>query len=115
MSAPESCRLCNDALVLELWQAEWCPYSHRVRMRLTELRVDWLARTIPLASDERSAMDAATGGRSIPALVDGDVVIHGADAILAHLDSNYLEPADAARHRAQMRAEWPHWQELEGS
>ena len=100
--------------MLELWQAEWCPYSHRVRLRLTELRVDWIARTMPLDGDERDAMDAATGLRSIPTLVDGDTVLHGADAILGHLDERFEEPPDAARHRSQMRAEWPHWVELEG-
>jgi glutathione S-transferase len=100
--------------VLELWQAEWCPYSHRVRMRLTELRLDWVARTIPLERAEREAMESATGLRSIPTLVDGGAVVHGADAIVAYLDERHSEPPDAARHRAQMRAEWPHWVELEG-
>ena len=100
--------------MLELWQAEWCPYSHRVRLRLTELQVDWIARTIPLLRDERGAMEAATGIRSIPTLVDGGTVVHGADAIVAYLDERNEEPADARRHRAQMRAEWPHWVDLEG-
>ncbi len=99
--------------MLELWQAEWCPYSHRVRLRLTELRVDWIARTIPLDRAERDAMEAATAIRSIPTLVDGDTVVHGADVIIAHLDANHAEPPDASRHRAQMRAEWPHWTALE--
>lgn len=101
--------------MLELWQAEWCPYSHRVRLRLTELEVDWLARTVPLAREDRDAMEAAIGLRSIPTLVDGETVVHGADAILAHLDAHHAAPPDAARHRAQMRAEWPHWVELESS
>lgn len=100
--------------MLELWQAEWCPYSHRVRLRLTELRVDWVARTIPVDKTAREAMDLATGTRSIPTLVDGDTVVHGADAIIAYLDERNAEPADAAAHRAQMRVEWPHWLELEG-
>jgi glutathione S-transferase len=115
VSVPRSCRLCDDSLVLELWQAEWCPHSHRVRLRLTELQVDWLARTIPLDRDERDAMEAATGIRSIPTLVDGDEVVHGADDIIAYLDAHHAEPRDAGRHRAQMRAEWPHWLELDGS
>lgn len=114
MSVPESCRLCDHGCVLELWQAEWCPYSHRVRLRLTELGLDWLARTVPLDREERGALEAATGDRSIPTLVDGGTVVRGADAILAHLDAHNAEPSDAARHRAQMRAEWPHWVELEG-
>ena len=113
MSAPTVCRLCDDELVLELWQAEWCPYSHRVRLRLTELEVDWVARTIPLAREERVSMEAATGLRSIPTLVDGDTVVHGADEIVAYLDARYPEPADAHGHRTQMRAEWPHWVAME--
>jgi len=83
-------------------------------MRLTELRLDWVARTIPLDRAERDAMESATGGRSIPTLVDDDAVVHGADAIVAYLDERYREPPDAARHRAQMRVEWPHWLDLEG-
>ena len=114
MSVPRTCRLCDDANVLELWQAEWCPHSHRVRLRLTELEVDWVARTVPLDRDERDAMEAATGFRSIPTLVDGETVVHGADAIVEHLDAHHATPAGAMRHRAQMRAEWPLWVELEG-
>lgn len=83
-------------------------------MRLTELQLDWLARTVPLDRDARDAVEAATGGRSIPTLVDGTNVVHGADEIVAHLDASHREPADAPRHRAQMRLEWPHWLALEG-
>jgi glutathione S-transferase len=97
--------------MLELWQAEWCPFSHRVRMRLTELGLDWLAHAVPVDRDVRDAMEAATGTRSIPTLVDGGVVVAGADAILAHLDRAHVEPRCVQRHRAQMRAEWPHWRE----
>jgi hypothetical protein len=28
--------------VLELWQTEWCPASHRVRQRLTELGLTYV-------------------------------------------------------------------------
>lgn len=115
MSVPSVGRLCNDWTVLELWQAEWCPYSHRVRMRLTELRLDWIARTIPLDRAERDEMERATGGRSIPTLVDGSTVVQGADAIIEYLDEHHADPPDAGRHRAQMRAEWPHWTALEGA
>jgi len=83
-------------------------------MRLTELSLDWTARSIPLDRAERDRMEDATGGRSIPTLVDGDVVVHGADAIIAYLDEHHVEPPDAGRHRAQMRAEWPHWVAIEG-
>ena len=95
--------------MLELWQAEWCPYSHRVRLRLTELELDWVARTVPLDRAQRDATAEATGTRAIPTLVDGETVVHGADEIIAHLDAHHAGPPDADRHRAQMRVEWPHW------
>lgn len=95
--------------MLELWQAEWCPYSHRVRLRLTELEIDWVARKVQLDRARRDAMAEATGTRSIPTLVDGATIVHGADEIITDLESHHAEPPDADRHRAQMRVEWPHW------
>ena len=109
-------RLCDDEEVLELWQAEWCPHSHRVRLRLTELELDWIARSVPVDRGDRDVLEAATGLRSIPTLVDSETVVDGADAILDHLDAHHVRHAkNARRHRAQMRVEWPHWVELEGS
>ena len=32
-----------SSLELELWQTEWCPSSHRVRQRLTELGLTYTA------------------------------------------------------------------------
>lgn len=101
--------------MLELWQAEWCPHSHRVRLRLAELGLDWIARTVPVDRARRDEMEAATGLRSIPTLVDGDRIVHGEDAIVAHLERLVREePADAPSHREQMRAEWPHWLDAHG-
>ncbi len=95
--------------LVELWQAEWCPYSHRVRLRLTELGVPFVARQIPVDREERQALEESTGVRSIPTLVDGDTVVSGADAIIAHLNATFDEAADAPAHRAMMDEEWPHW------
>jgi glutathione S-transferase len=61
--------------------------------------------------DERASLESKTGVRSIPTLVDGDTLVSGADAILAHLDATKEEPAGAPAHRARMREEWPHWLE----
>ena len=56
VSVPRLRQLCDDATMLELWQAEWCPYSHRVRLRLTELDLDWIARTIPVGRTPASSL-----------------------------------------------------------
>src|SRR4026209_334820 len=55
--------------MLELWQTEWCPASHRVREHLTELGVDYLTRQVPVEKDARAALRDATGADVIPALV----------------------------------------------
>lgn len=78
--------------MLVLYQAEWCPYSHRVRMRLTELGLEWIARPVSVGRAGRDAMEAVTGTRSIPTLIDGEIVVSDADEIIAHLDRTYPEP-----------------------
>jgi glutathione S-transferase len=99
----------------ELYQAEWCPFSHRVRMRLTELGVEFVARQVPADRERRDRMEELTGTRAIPTLVAGATVLTGADAIVAYLDATYPEGADAQRHRLHARADWPLWLELHGS
>ena len=100
---------------LELYQAEWCPFSHRVRMRLTELGVDVILRQVAADRAERGAMaEAASGGVGIPTLLTPDGAISGADEIIAWLDARYEERGDVERHRAKRRADWPMWMELHG-
>ncbi len=91
--------------MIELYQAEWCPSSHRVRQRLTELGVDFVARQVEAEPQDRDAMRAATGHESIPLLVteDGEAIAD-ADPIVAYLDERFEETREAARHRAQLRA-----------
>jgi glutathione S-transferase len=98
---------------IELYQAEWCPHSHRVRQRLTELGLDFVAHQVPVDPDERTELECATGRRSIPTLVleDGSV-LGGDEEILATLDRRFREPVEAARHRAKAVEEWPEWLRL---
>jgi glutathione S-transferase len=100
---------------LELYQAEWCPFSHVVRLRLTELQVDFTARQVPVDPDERDELARRTGSRSIPALVVEGGVVTGSDEILAFLDEHFAEPPGVALHRAKMRADWPLWLRLHGA
>ena len=86
----------------DVWQAEWCPYSHRVRLALTYRGVDFVARQVPADRAERTAMLAATGHVAIPTFVDVDgTVVRGGDEILDHLAARYPERDDAVAHRAK--------------
>jgi glutathione S-transferase len=86
---------------LQLWQTEWCPASRRVRLRLTELGVEYVARQVPVEREKRGELVEATRQTSIPALVDRGRVVVGGDPILDYLDSRFPEPREALRHRAK--------------
>ena len=91
--------------MLELYQAEWCPHSHRVRERLTELGVDFVARQVEAEPQNRAAMREATGSDVIPVLVGDDgAVVEEADAIIEYLNGRFEESRETRRHRAQARA-----------
>jgi glutathione S-transferase len=85
----------------ELYQAEWCPHSQRVRERLTELGVSFIARQVPAEPADREELRRKTGSDEIPALVleDGTVINESDEEIIAHLDRRFSERADAERHR----------------
>jgi glutathione S-transferase len=86
--------------MLELFQTEWCPASRRVRQRLTELGVDFVARQVPVERQERAALRDATGADTIPVLrLENGSVIVGEQNILAFLGEHVLEPAEAEAHR----------------
>ena len=88
---------------LELWQTEWCPASHRVRQRLTELGLTYIAHQVPVDSSERAELEEATGQTTIPVLVtpEGEIV-RDEETIVNYLDNTYPEPPDAItqRHKA---------------
>jgi glutathione S-transferase len=90
-----------SAPTLEMWQTEWCPASHRVRQRLTELGLAYIVRQVPVEREDRTELVHRTGERSIPVLVvDGDVLT-GSEAILTYLNTHFTEPPEAERQRAK--------------
>jgi glutathione S-transferase len=91
--------------MLELYQAEWCPYSHRVRQRLTELGLDFVARQVEADPEKRDALKKIAGATEIPTLVDGDEVVTHPDEIIAYLDERHEFRADAKEHREKAIAE----------
>ncbi|MGO9898855.1 MAG: glutaredoxin family protein [Solirubrobacteraceae bacterium] len=86
---------------LELWQTEWCPASHRVRQRLTELGISYTIHQVPVRCEARAQLQTATGHTTIPVLLAGGEVIAGEAAILTYLNERFTEPADAEQQRAK--------------
>lgn len=88
--------------MLELFQAEWCPASHRIRERLTELGLDCVVRQVPADKRKRSQLVARTGTDTVPVLVTPDGrAVAGEEAILVYLDDHFAEPPGAWMHRAR--------------
>jgi glutathione S-transferase len=91
--------------MLELFQAEWCPASRRVRQRLTELGLDYVNRQVPVERDERSALLEAAGADTIPVLLleNGSPVV-GENNILAHLGEHHVDSETSVAHRRKAAA-----------
>ncbi len=89
--------------MLQLFQAEWCPYSRAVRQRLTELGVDFVARQVAPHPEDRDALRDATGDDYIPAVILDDGTVLGGDTneILAALDERYAPHEWEEGHRQQ--------------
>jgi glutathione S-transferase len=98
--------------MLELYQAEWCPFSHLVRERLTELGLPFVARQVPADRAERDELERVAGTRSIPVLIteEGEALSGDAREIVAWLSARYPEAPDAAQHAAHNAAEGPYSQ-----
>jgi len=90
------------APVLNLYQAEWCPYSSAVRERLTELGLDFVARQVAPWPEERHQLVDKTGTDEIPVLEDDGTFYTGTREIFAFLDQ-FDPPPAAAEHRARYR------------
>jgi glutaredoxin len=94
--------------VLILWQAEWCPYSARVREALTEYGVDFVAKQVPAEKANRGAMREATGTEEIPLLVREDgSQLDDWQGMLEWIRSTYERRDDADRHREKWFEEAP--------
>jgi glutaredoxin len=105
--------IAGNAPTVELYQAEWCPHSHKVRQRLTELGLDFVARQVAADPEQREAMLRAVGTNEIPVLVaDEGTVLKGEEEILPYL-ARVSEREDAPQHREKARREVPTFQELQ--
>lgn len=98
--------------MLQLFQTEWCPSSHRVRQRLTELGLDYVTRQVPAEKTQRQSLRSVAGADGIPTLVlEDSSAIVGEDAIRAWLDAHVTETEESAAHKR--KAETMHRRQLE--
>jgi glutathione S-transferase len=100
---------------MELYQAEWCPHSHKVRQRLTELGVDVTVRQVAADPEEREELKQVADTDEIPVLVTDDrQTLAGEDEILGYLNEQFAERPDADRHREKAHEEVPSFAEVGG-
>jgi glutathione S-transferase len=84
---------------MELYQAEWCPHSRKVRQKLTELGLDFWAVQVAAEPENREQMRRHVGTEEIPVLVpDGGEPVCGEEDILGYL-SRFDPAPDAGAHR----------------
>ena len=96
---------------MELYQAEWCPHSHNVRQRLTELGIGVTLRQVAADPDDRDELRRVADTDEIPVLVGSDGRSRsGEDEILDYLDE-FDERPDADGHREKAREEVPNFEE----
>jgi glutathione S-transferase len=77
--------------MLEIYQKEDCPFCKKVRSRLSELGVSWVAHSAEPGSKSAEVLERISGEHQVPFLVDAErgVMMPESDAILEYLDVNY--------------------------
>ena len=77
--------------MIELFQYEGCPDCGRVRQKLSEMMLDFVARQVPLDPAHRTRLELATGQHDVPALIDPEqgMIVTEADDIIDYLEETY--------------------------
>ncbi len=88
---------------MKLYQAEWCPFSHRVRAKLTELGIDYEVVNVSASARERGELEEIAGTKAIPVLVDGERVISDSGEAISYLEEKYeADPDELKLHRREL-------------
>jgi glutaredoxin 3 len=88
---------------MKLYQAEWCPFSHRVRAKLTELGIDYEIVNVSASAKNREKLEEVAGTKAIPVLVDGERVISDSDEAISYLEQKYrMDPEELKLHRREL-------------
>lgn len=75
--------------MLEVYQFEGCPYCSKVRKKLSQLGIDFIARQAD--KQERTRVKEVSGQRNVPVLKDPntDTVMPESDDIVNYLEERY--------------------------
>jgi glutaredoxin 3 len=88
---------------MKLYQAEWCPFSHRVRAKLTELGIDYEVVNVSASARKREELEEIAGTKAIPVLVDGERVISDSGEAISYLEQKYeADPDELKLHRREL-------------
>jgi glutaredoxin len=88
---------------MKLYQAEWCPFSHRVRAKLTELGIDYEVVNVSASSENREELEEVAGTKGIPVLVDGERIISDSGEAISYLEQRYeTDPEELRLHRREL-------------
>lgn len=89
--------------MIKLYQAEWCPFSHRIRAKLTELGINYEAVNISASAEKRAKLKEITGNSTIPVLLDGEKVFSDSSEILSYLEEEYeTDPEVLKLHQREL-------------
>jgi glutaredoxin 3 len=89
--------------MIKLYQAEWCPFSHRIRAKLTELGIDYEAVNVSASAEKRVELKEITGNSTIPVLADGEKVFSDSSEILSYLGEKYeTSPEEFKLHQREL-------------
>ena len=89
--------------MIKLYQAEWCPFSHRIRAKLTELGIDYEAVNVSASAENRAELKEITGNSTIPVLADGEKVFSDSRDILTYLGEEYESgPEELELHQREL-------------
>ena len=88
---------------MKLYQAEWCPFSHRVRAKLSELGIDYEVVNVSASGKNRAELEALIGISAIPVLVDGGRIITDSGEAISYLEQNYETDLEELKlHRREL-------------
>src|SRR3712207_6282024 len=89
--------------MIKLYQAEWCPFSHRIRAKLTELGIEYEAVNVSASAQKRAELKEITGNSTIPVLADGEKVFSDSSEILSYLEEEYeTNPEELELHQREL-------------